>query len=50
MSMGRVGAVIGPLLAGWLIASGFDRPVYFSVLAIPVLLAVVCVFCVRELA
>jgi MFS family permease len=49
MSMGRVGAVIGPLLAGWLMAAGFDRPVYFAVLAVPMLLAVACLYCVREL-
>jgi MFS family permease len=49
MSLGRVGAVTGPLLAGWLMAAGFDRPVYFSVLAVPVLLAVACLYCVREL-
>jgi MFS family permease len=49
MSLGRVGAVIGPLLAGWLMAAGFDRPVYFSILAVPVLLAVACLYCFRDL-
>jgi MFS family permease len=34
MSMGRVGAVTGPLLAGLLMAAGFDRPVYFAALAL----------------
>jgi benzoate transport len=49
MSVGRLGAVAGPLLAGWLIAAGFDRPVYFTTLAVPMLAAVACLFCVRQL-
>ncbi|PZR13346.1 MAG: hypothetical protein DI532_11525 [Azospirillum brasilense] len=49
MSVGRLGAVFGPLLAGWLMASGFDRPVYFAVLAIPMLLAVTCLYHLRML-
>ena len=49
MSVGRLGAVFGPLLAGWLMASGFDRPVYFAVLAIPMLLAVTCLYHMRML-
>jgi benzoate transport len=50
MSMGRLGAVAGPLLAGWLIAAGFERSVYFTTLAFPMLAAVACLFCVRQLS
>jgi MFS family permease len=49
MSMGRVGAVTGPLLAGLLMAAGFDRPVYFAALALPMLLAVACLYCFKQL-
>lgn len=49
MSVGTLGAVFGPLLAGWLMASGFDRPVYFTVLAVPMLLAVTCLYHLRML-
>jgi benzoate transport len=49
MSMGRVGAVVGPLLAGWLMSAGFGRPVYFAALAIPMLLAIACLYRLRAL-
>jgi len=49
MSMGRVGAVTGPLLAGWLMSAGFGRPVYFAALAVPMLLAVACLYRLRAL-
>lgn len=49
MSIGRVGAVTGPLLAGWLIAAGFQRPVYFAVLAIPMLIAIACLYSLKAL-
>src|SRR6202042_2563528 len=42
MSIGRVGAVTGPLVAGWLMAAGFQRPVYFTALALPMLIAIAC--------
>lgn len=49
MSIGRVGAVMGPLVAGWLMAAGFQRPVYFAVLAVPMLIAIACLFSLRAL-
>jgi benzoate transport len=49
MSIGRVGAVMGPLVAGWLMAGGFQRPVYFAALALPMLLAVASLYCLRGL-
>ncbi len=39
MTVGRVGAVAGPYLAGVLIAEGWPRPVYCTVLALPMLVA-----------
>jgi predicted MFS family arabinose efflux permease len=49
MSIGRVGAVTGPLVAGWLMAAGFQRPVYFTVLALPMLIAIACLYTLRAL-
>jgi benzoate transport len=49
MSMGRVGAVMGPLLAGWLITVGFGRPVYYAALALPMLFAIACLYSLRAL-
>ncbi|MHB0775227.1 MFS transporter [Halomonas sp. WWR20] len=39
MGMGRVGSVIGPALAGVLIDAGWERPMYFLVLALPLIVA-----------
>jgi len=39
MGMGRVGSVVGPALAGVLIDLGWQRPSYFLVLALPLLIA-----------
>jgi len=49
MSIGRVGAVMGPLVAGWLMAGGFQRPLYFAVLAIPMLIAIACLYSLKTL-
>ncbi|GAB6875154.1 MFS transporter [Halomonas shantousis] len=39
MGMGRVGSVVGPAMAGLLIDAGWERPMYFMVLAAPLILA-----------
>ena len=49
MSIGRVGAVIGPLVAGLLIQYGYSRSVYCAVLALPMLVAVACLYGLRSL-
>jgi benzoate transport len=49
MSMGRVGAVMGPLAAGWLIAAGYQRPVYFTTLALPMLIGIACLYSLKGL-
>jgi benzoate transport len=49
MSIGRIGAVTGPLVAGWLMAAGFQRPVYFTALALPMLIAIACLYTLRAL-
>lgn len=41
IGIGRLGAVVGPLIAGYLIAAGWQRPAYFAVLGIPTLIAAV---------
>jgi MFS transporter, AAHS family, vanillate permease len=43
IGFGRLGAVVGPYLGGLLIAGGWERFPYYSVLAIPVLLAALAV-------
>ena len=50
MSVGRVGAVAGPSLAGVLIDAGWSRPSYFAALAVPMLLAAVCLRWIRPAA
>ena len=47
MSIGRVGAVIGPFVAGLLMQFGYHRPVYCAVLALPMLVAVACLYGLR---
>ncbi|WP_298283204.1 MFS transporter [Acidocella sp.] len=44
MSMGRLGAVFGPLLAGWFMSGGYGRPVYCAALALPMLAAIICLY------
>jgi benzoate transport len=43
IGFGRVGAVVGPYIGGLLIASGWQRLSYYSVLALPVLVSAVAV-------
>lgn len=43
IGFGRMGAVVGPYLGGLLIAAGWERFAYYSVLAIPVLVAAIAV-------
>ena len=43
IGFGRLGAVVGPYLGGLLIAAGWQRVAYYSVLAIPVLVSAVAV-------
>ena len=43
IGFGRVGAMVGPPLAGLLIAAGWERFAYYSVLALPVLISAVAV-------
>jgi len=47
MSVGRLGAVTGPALAGVLMSAGWDRPAYCAALAAPMLLAAVSLTWVR---
>ena len=42
MSVGRLGAVAGPSLAGMLMAAGWERPDYCVALALPMLAAALC--------
>jgi MFS family permease len=48
MSVGRLGAVTGPALAGVLMSAGWDRPGYCLALAAPMLLAAVSLYWVRS--
>jgi len=43
IGFGRLGAVAGPYLGGLLIASGWQRLAYYSVLALPVLISAVAI-------
>lgn len=44
MGAGRLGAVTGPVVAGYLIAAGLDKTVYIALLSAPMLLAAICLF------
>jgi nitrate/nitrite transporter NarK len=48
MSVGRLGAVVGPALAGVLMSAGWDRPAYCLVLAAPMLIAAASLYWVRN--
>ena len=43
IGLGRLGGVVGPYLGGLLIAAGWQRVAYYSVLAIPVLISAIAV-------
>jgi MFS family permease len=43
IGIGRIGAMVGPPLAGLLIAAGWERIAYYSVLALPVLISALAV-------
>ncbi|MGI9344104.1 MAG: MFS transporter [Gammaproteobacteria bacterium] len=43
IGIGRLGAVLGPYLAGVLIAAGWERPLYYLALSLPLVLAMVIV-------
>jgi MFS family permease len=43
IGIGRIGAMVGPPLAGVLIAEGWERFAYYSVLAVPVLISALAV-------
>ena len=43
IGIGRIGAMVGPPLAGVLIAAGWERVAYYSVLALPVLISALAV-------
>jgi MFS family permease len=43
IGFGRLGAVVGPYLGGLLIAAGWQRFAYYSVLALPVLISAIAI-------
>jgi MFS family permease len=43
IGVGRIGAMVGPPIAGLLIAAGWERVAYYSVLALPVLISALAV-------
>ncbi len=43
IGVGRMGAVVGPYLGGLLIAAGWERLAYYSILAVPVLISAMAV-------
>ncbi|GAB7552472.1 MFS transporter [Novosphingobium sp. 11B] len=47
MGVGRIGAVIGPMLGGFLLAEKVSLPVIFAIFAVPVVLAGLCVSLIR---
>ncbi|OAN52699.1 MFS transporter [Sphingobium sp. TCM1] len=47
MGVGRIGAVIGPMLGGFLLAAKVSLPVIFGIFAVPVVLAGICAAMIR---
>ncbi len=47
MGVGRIGAVIGPMLGGFLLAEKVSLPIIFAIFAVPVVLAGACASLVR---
>lgn len=48
MSVGRIGAVSGPFVAGMLMAKEWSRPAYILVLALPMLVAAISLIWLRQ--
>ncbi|MFC3443567.1 MFS transporter [Sphingobium rhizovicinum] len=47
MGMGRIGAVIGPMLGGFLLAAKVSLSIIFGIFAVPVVLAGICAALIR---
>lgn len=47
MGVGRIGAVIGPMLGGFLLAAKVSLPIIFGIFAVPVILAGLCASLIR---
>ena len=47
MGVGRIGAVIGPMLGGFLLAAKVSLPVIFGVFAVPAVIAGICAAMIR---
>ncbi|MEE4452970.1 MFS transporter [Novosphingobium resinovorum] len=47
MGVGRIGAVIGPMLGGFLLAEKVSLPIIFAIFAVPIVLAGLCVAMIR---
>ena len=47
VGLGRIGAVVGPALAGWLIAGGIDMSTSYMVFAIPMAIATITAALIR---
>jgi benzoate transport len=47
MGMGRIGAVIGPMLGGFLLAAKVSLALIFGIFAVPILLSGICVMLIR---
>ena len=48
IGLGRVGAIIGPSVAGLLIGLGWERPNYFTVLSIPFFVGAAAIWLVKS--
>jgi MFS transporter, AAHS family, 4-hydroxybenzoate transporter len=48
MSAGRIGGIVGPLVGGYLIASGLSMTANFMVFAVPTLLAGIATFMIKS--
>jgi len=47
MGIGRIGAVVGPMLGGFLLSEDVSLPVIFTIFAVPVVLAGLCAAAIR---
>lgn len=48
IGMGRLGAIIGPVIAGILISFGWPQPLYFAAMSIPLLLAAFTMYMLKS--